>query len=223
MSRGQSICSVLKTIRKQVADANGIAYEPRECHHQGDCRGTCPACEAEVRYIQQQLDIRRQLGKAVAVVGISAGLAALNSCAFDNESLVRPATSIVTEEPEPPFVGDIIEDMPEFPGGSQKLFDYLMENTHYPEIAEKNGVQGRVVVTFVVEKDGSITEAKIFKSVDQSLDEEAVRVVKSMPKWKPGKYNGEPTRVKYTVPITFRLPESNEDTTDRNLSPSTVD
>ena len=221
MSRGKSICSVLKTIRKQVADANGIEYEPRECHHQGDCRGTCPACEAEVRYIQQQLDIRRQLGKAVAVVGISAGLAALNSCAFDNESLVIPATSILTEEPEPPFVGDIVEDMPEFPGGSQKLFEYLIENTHYPEIAEKNGVQGRVVVTFMVEKDGRITEAKIAKSVDQSLDEEAIRVVKSMPKWKPGMCNGEPTRVKYTVPITFRLPDSNEDTTDRNLSPST--
>ena len=96
MARGKSICSVLKTIRKQVADANDIEYEPRECHHQGDCRGTCPACEAEVRYIQQQLDIRRQLGKAVAVVGISAGLAALNSCAFDNESLVIPATSVVS-------------------------------------------------------------------------------------------------------------------------------
>ena len=80
MSKGKSICSVLKTIRKQVADANGIEYEPRECHHQGDCRGTCPACEAEVRYIQQQLDIRRQLGKAVAVVGISASLAALSGC-----------------------------------------------------------------------------------------------------------------------------------------------
>jgi len=80
MSRGKSICSVLKTIRKQVADANEIEYEPRECHHQGDCRGTCPACEAEVRYIQQQLDIRRQLGKAVAVVGISAGLVALSGC-----------------------------------------------------------------------------------------------------------------------------------------------
>lgn len=222
MSRGKSICSVLKTIRKQVADANGIVYEPRECHHQGDCRGTCPACEAEVRYIQQQLDIRRQLGKAVAVVGISAGLAALNSCAIDNESLVIPATSVENSAPHM-LVGDVVEDMPEFPGGSQKLLEYLKENTHYPEIAEKNGVQGRVVVTFTVEKDGSITEAKIVKSVDQSLDEEAFRVVKSMPKWKPGMCNGEPTRVKYTVPITFRLPESNEDTTDRNLSPSTVD
>ena len=80
MMKGKSICKVLKTIRKQVADANDIKYEPRECHHQGDCRGTCPACEAEVKYIEQQLDIRKQLGKAVAIVGISAGLSALTSC-----------------------------------------------------------------------------------------------------------------------------------------------
>ena len=80
MTKGKTICSVLKTIRKQVADANEIKYEPRECHHQGECRGTCPACEAEVRYIEQQLDIRRQLGKAVAVVGLSAGLFTLTGC-----------------------------------------------------------------------------------------------------------------------------------------------
>ena len=80
MTRGRRICGVLKTIRKQVADANEIKYEPRECHHQGECRGTCPACEAEVRYIEQQLNIRRQLGKAVAIVGISAGLSALTGC-----------------------------------------------------------------------------------------------------------------------------------------------
>ena len=80
MTRGKSICNALKAIRKQVADANEIKYEPRECHHEGECRGTCPACEAEVRYIEQQLNFRRLLGKAVAVVGISAGLAALTSC-----------------------------------------------------------------------------------------------------------------------------------------------
>lgn len=80
MTKGKTICSVLKTIRKQVADANEIKYEPRECHHQGECCGTCPACEAEVRYIEQQLNIRRQLGKAVAVVGLSAGLFTLTGC-----------------------------------------------------------------------------------------------------------------------------------------------
>ena len=80
MTRGKSICNVLKTIRKQIAEANEIMYEPRECHHIGECRGTCPACEAEVRYIERQLDIRKQLGRAVTLVGISAGLSALSAC-----------------------------------------------------------------------------------------------------------------------------------------------
>lgn len=80
MTRGKSICNVLKTIRKQIAEANEINYEPRECHHQGECRGTCPVCEAEMRYIERQLDIRQQLGKAVAIMGISAGLSALTGC-----------------------------------------------------------------------------------------------------------------------------------------------
>lgn len=216
MPRGKSICSVLKTIRKQVADANGIEYEPRECQHQGDCRGTCPACEAEVRYIQQQLDIRRHLGKAVAVIGISAGLAALNSCAIDNELLAMPATSV---DNFAPFVGEVIESMPEFPGGSEKMLEYLKENTHYPDEPELCA-QGRVVVSFIVEKDGSVSDVKTVKSIHPSLDEEAVRVVKSMPKWKPGNFNGEPTRVRYTIPFTFCIPESDADTTDRNLSPS---
>jgi len=77
---GKDICETLKTIRKQVADANGIDYEPNECHHEGDCAGTCPACEAEVRYIQRHLDLRRRLGRAVALVGISAGLIGLSGC-----------------------------------------------------------------------------------------------------------------------------------------------
>lgn len=203
MTRGKSICSVLKTIRKQVADANEIEYEPRECHHQGDCRGTCPACEAEVRYIQQQLDIRRQLGKAVAVVGISAGLAALNSCAIDNDSFAIPAASVENAVPRR-LAGDIIEDLPEFPGGSKKLFEYLMENTHYPDEPELCA-QGRVVVTFIVETDGSLSDVKVIRGIHPLFDEEAVRVVKSMPKWKPGKQNGEPVRVKYSVPVFFRL------------------
>ena len=85
MTKGKAICKVLKDIRKQVADANDIEYEPRECNHQGECQGTCPACEREVSYIEKQLDIRRQLGKAVTIVGLSAGLftlAGVTSCNF---------------------------------------------------------------------------------------------------------------------------------------------
>ena len=113
-------------------------------------------------------------------------------------------------EPEPvkeeeTKVFDVVEQMPSFPGGPSALMQYLSSNIKYPVVAEENGVQGRVVCTFVVERDGSITDVRVVKSVDPSLDKEAVRVVKSMPKWIPGKQNGSAVRVKYTVPVTFRL------------------
>ena len=79
MVKGKATCKTLKTIRKQIAEANDIKYEPHECHYEGPCMGTCPACEAEVRYIEQQLSLRRQLGKAVAIIGLSAGLSALTA------------------------------------------------------------------------------------------------------------------------------------------------
>jgi TonB family protein len=282
MTRGKTICGVLKTIRKQIADANEIKYEPRECHHQGECRGTCPACEAEVRYIERELDIRRQLGKAVAVVGISAGLSALSGCGdkakeVDSISeggskltvgkvMVEPTKTIdgdveyrspvdtviidkdpatikkrtapfkapvleseevdsvcvdegevlrsgeVVVEPQPlteekaEIFGDVAEQMPSFPGGQSKLMEFLAENTRYPEECKETCVQGRVIVTFLVERDGSISKIKVVKSVDPLLDEEAVRVVSSMPKWNPGMQNGVRVGVKYTLPVTFRLP-----------------
>ena len=289
MTRGKSICNVLKTIRKQVADANEIKYEPRECHHQGECRGTCPACEAEVRYLESQLNIRRQLGKAVAIIGISAGLSVLTSCGdkakkvatmseeqsklMEGKVLREPAKQLdgdveyrspvdtviiekepskvkkhtakvvfnetnkgkvpITQEsldegqafevvgnvdeeilqPEPPAVGenqltlmgDVVEQMPSFPGGPQALLDYLSEHINYPEGYEETCVQGRVVITFVVEKDGSLSDITVVKSLEKAFDEEALRAVKSMPNWIPGMQDGKPVRVKYTVPVNFRL------------------
>ncbi len=289
MTRGKSICNVLKTIRKQVADANEIRYEPRECHHQGECRGTCPACEAEVRYLESQLNIRKQFGKAVVILGISAGLSALASCGdkakkvatmseeqsklMEGKVMRKPAkqldgdveyrspvdTVIIEKDPskvkkrtakvafhetnkgtdsitqesldegqafevvgnvdeeilqqEPPTVrdiqptlmGDVVEQMPSFPGGPQALLNYLSEHINYPEGYEEICVQGRVVITFVVEKDGSLSDITVLKSLEKAFDEEALRAVKSMPKWIPAMQNGEPVRAKYTVPITFRL------------------
>ena len=113
-------------------------------------------------------------------------------------------------QPEPPKeeetkVFDVVEQMPSFPGGPSALFEYLSKNIKYPVVAEENGIQGRVIVSFVVERDGSITDVRVVKSVDPSLDKEAQRVVKSMPRWIPGKQNGSAVRVKYTVPVTFRL------------------
>ena len=117
----------------------------------------------------------------------------------------------VIAEPEPPKheeenkVFDIVEQQPLFPGGPAALMKYLSENTKYPVVAQENGVQGRVTVQFVVEKDGSISDVHVLRGVDPSLDKEAVRVTKSMPHWNPGMQNGGPVRVKFTLPVTFRL------------------
>lgn len=102
-------------------------------------------------------------------------------------------------------VFEVVEQMPSFPGGNEALMKFLSENVKYPVVAQENGVQGRVVVSFVVERDGSITDVKVVRSVDPSLDKEAARVVKSMPRWIPGKQNGATVRVKYNVPVSFRL------------------
>ena len=114
--------------------------------------------------------------------------------------------------PEPPKhvveetkIFTVVEQMPMFPGGDPALMRYLSSNIHYPTVAAENGVQGRVVVGFVVERDGSITDVNVLRSVDPSLDREAMRVVKSMPRWQPGKQNGSAVRVKYQVPVSFRL------------------
>lgn len=98
-----------------------------------------------------------------------------------------------------------VEYMPLFPGGDQALFKYLSANLRYPAIAEENGVQGRVMLSFVVETDGSLSDITVIKSVDPPLDKEVVRLVKNMPKWTPGKQKGKVVRVKYSIPVTFRL------------------
>lgn len=274
MVKGKSTCKTLKAIRKQIAEANDIKYEPRECHYDGPCLGTCPACEAEVRYLEQQLGLRRQLGRAVSVIGVSAGL--LSACTSagtkaaaekpngaesnmevhepvascdsmmvgkvavpeepDTASFVKeqqsrkpspaPKAPLVAQEeeddekvlivgevgyvpPEEPdttqVFGDIAEQMPMFPGGDRKLMEYLESSIQYPQECEESCVQGRVIVTFVVERDGSISQAKVAKSLDPLLDAEALRVVNAMPKWIPGRQNGVTVAVKYTIPVTFRL------------------
>lgn len=100
---------------------------------------------------------------------------------------------------------DVVEEMPSFPGGTAKLFEYLTTSVKYPEAAQKSGTQGRVIATFVVETDGAISDVNVVKSVSPELDAEAVRVLKGMPNWNSGKQNGKAVRVKYTVPVTFSL------------------
>ena len=107
------------------------------------------------------------------------------------------------DQKEEPF--NVVEDMPAFPGGMEAMIQFLSSNIQYPADAQKQKVDGRVLVNFVVEKDGSITEVKVIKPTFPSLDAEAVRVVKAMPKWKPGYQKGQAVRVQFTMPINFSL------------------
>ena len=124
----------------------------------------------------------------------------------ENGADIADLKQVVTQaEPEPEKVFDMVEQMPAFPGGMQELMVYLGKNIKYPTIAQENGTQGRVIIQFVVERDGTISDVRVARGVDPYLDKEAVRVVKSMPKWIPGKQNGKAVRVKFTVPVMFRL------------------
>lgn len=112
----------------------------------------------------------------------------------------KPKKEEVSEE-----IFMVVEDQPEFPGGQSALMKFLGDNIKYPVIAQENGIQGRVITNFVVEKDGSITDVQVVRGVDPSLDKEAVRVIQSMPRWKPGKQRGSAVRVRFTLPVQFRL------------------
>ncbi len=396
MYKGKKTCETLKSIRKQIADANEIPYEPVVCTHKGDCLGTCPACESEMRYIENQLNIRKIAGKAVKIVGLATmmTMASCNSisttdrfnpnmevdagdemegeifdfrrvgvedlpekpfvpvedtvyaegedlfdeivhaeCPYDivdflinnlnypitklksdtlvetpvvvifnveddgsisnvrvkepvhpdfdkeairvvqkmenwkpamsNGRLVRSkfhVTILLHSMPEPsipqyanmPVLGfmdrgedkdstsckkemvsksesdddddDMImvgmiadEHRAEFPGGDRVLLDFLKSNLVYPKAAQDSSIQGRVIVRFTIEKDGSITDVEVARSVYPALDEEAVRVVSMMPKWKPATKKGEPIRCKYILPIFFRLSDEKKDDVQTGL------
>jgi protein TonB len=137
------------------------------------------------------------------------------------EEVKETQVSTVTQEgnkdiidvPEDPVVGDpdegkiftVVEEMPTFPGGEEKLFDYLRKNIKFPPVARENGIQGRVFVTFVVDKDGKVKDAKILRGIGGGCDEEALRVIRNMPDWKAGKQNGRPVSVQYNLPVNFTL------------------
>jgi TonB family protein len=128
-----------------------------------------------------------------------------------NKSTQRNDTSYVEakDKIENDEVYQVVEKMPEFPGGKQRLLNWMKENIQYPVEAQKEGIQGRVIITFVINKSGKAVEPLIIQSVDPLLDKEAIRLINSMPKWKPGEEKGEPVRVKFTMPINFRLSGGN--------------
>ena len=146
----------------------------------------------EIRSIEQQL-----YGKAMMIVGISL-LLTLSSCEKDDDDIDDP-------EPVTEIVDETVDQMASYPGGTPALMDFLNENIKYPEQAEREGIEGRVVAGFIVERDGSVSNIEILKSVHPLLDAEVVRVMSLMPNWIPGKQHGMPIRTRYSMPVTFRL------------------
>ena len=249
MARGKQTCKILKEIRRQIAEANGIEFATSECRYKGDCLGTCPKCEAEVRYLEQQLRARSLAGKAVALAGISAGMIIMSGCSgiSSNQSNVtlqgEPEISVeqievadTIEEGELPAIEDtvvlkkgeiddteivvgeiidpeqdykvyeaIVDVRPTFPGGDEKLMEWISQHIVYPPGCYESHIQGRVTIRFLIKADGSVGEAEIIRGVYPELDKEALRVVKSLPKFNPATLNGKAVEYWFTLPITFKL------------------
>lgn len=128
-----------------------------------------------------------------------------DATAAQTETFVAPVVKEEEEEESAQQIFTVVEKQPEFPGGTAELFKYLSKAIKYPVIAQENGIQGRVVCSFVVNRDGSIVDIQVMRGVDPSLDKEAIRVISEMPKWKPGEQRGKPVRVRFILPVQFRL------------------
>ena len=257
-NRGKNICKELKSIRKRIAEENDIPLEIKECTYEGPCRGTCPRCEAEVRYLENALASKLQWGKVATVAGLALGLASCGGQVLEGEvpmddsfledelptgdsvdtmpttphwredasidvvcggdfaidsvamaELTPPPDSAILEEEggidDEPWMGIVVEDEPEYPGGVDALYKFLADNIQYPQLALENGIEGKVYVTFVVETDGSIGNPRLLRDIGGGCGQEAIRVVKMMPKWKPGKQKGKTVRSQYNLPIKFEL------------------
>ena len=240
MEKGRRTCNVLKDIRQQIADANGITYAPRECHHEGPCAGTCPACEAEVRYLEQQLTMRRMLGKAVVLTGIAASMTSLTACGqntlpkgCENDSTdVQLAGDVevlpdgIMEMPEPEerivrgkvpapvdtitpikndkqvVLGEVEYSPAGFRGGEKALMKFIEDNVRYPK--SESAVEGSVIVSFKIERDGTPTDFTVEKSLGDAFDKEALRVARMMPKWRPARMGGTATVSNYSLPVVFK-------------------
>jgi tonB family C-terminal domain len=212
MARGKETCKILREIRRQIAEANDIEFITSECRFKGECPGTCPKCEAELRYLEEQLKERRLAGKAVSLVGLSAGMLLFYGCGGTSEIPMRMGTETVNHEIRKDSVnikealfGEIVETQPEFKDGPEALKRFITKNLKYPET--EGCVQGRVIVSFCVDTLGQVSDPKIVKGLDPAFDQEALRVVSILPEFIPGTYKGRKVRSRLMIPVTFRVPE----------------
>lgn len=210
MKRGKQTCKILKEIRRQIAAENDIKLVIEECTYQGDCIGTCPKCEEEVRYLERELEKRQRMGKAAIVAGLSVGLLGTSQLAVAQQpdTLRMDTIEKVAEDIE---IFGMVEEMPSFPGGEVKLVEYIAKNLNYPQEAIEKGIEGRVFVGFIIDVDGSVTDVKLLRGIGGGCDEEAIRVIKSLPKWRPAKQNGVFSRVSYQIPVNFKLDDKTKE------------
>ncbi len=253
-TRGKKICGYLKGVRRKIAEENGIKLDIPECTYEGECRGTCPRCEWEVRYLEKTLFERLKLGKIASISGLALGLSA---CGGNPEPIIQTTGDVPNTDtgnivqadsvplpPPPPdellqVVGEeilagviienpdstqnyasdaklededevficvgAVENPPTFPGGEKAMYEFLSKNLKYPQTAKDSNIQGTVRIQFVVEKDGSITNAKIMNDIGGGCGEEALRVVNMMPKWELEEKRERKTSTQLTLPIMFQL------------------
>ena len=270
MQRGKYKCKQLKALRKRIADENGIPLKQKECNYDGPCRGTCPYCESEMRYLERALADHLRLGRVATVAGLSLGLAACGGQTTGGAPMLTTDSTLAADSltdslrdtlpsglqhsgpdvisvtnvgelevvgdvmavppPPPPQLPDedvivgmvddtipieeggiddeifpVVDVEPCFPGGMEAMYKFLAENIKYPQEAKDNNISGKVYVTFVVETDGRITNPRLLRDIGGGCGQEAIRVVKSMPRWNPGKNNGQPARVQFNLPVNFTL------------------
>lgn len=164
--------------------------------------------EPEPEQPQPEQQVEAQLPDDFKVVEDNKEVAKIAFVSADEKKELPPPAPVgpvVVEEEEADHVFEVVEEPTEFPGGPTAMMKWLTDNVKYPEIAQENNIQGRVYVSFVIERDGSPTNVQVARGVDPALDREAVRVVSRMPKWKPGKQRGKAVRQKFTIPVLFRL------------------
>ncbi len=213
MARGKQTCKILKEIRRQIAEANDIEFVTSECRYKGDCLGTCPKCEAEVQYLEQQLRKRQLMGKAVVLTGLSAGMIAFSSCGSssnqasdDSYRLQGEPMEIVDtldwEEGEIPALWNEseIDEKPQFPGGEEKMRQFFDECYR----KEKDIIIGEATIGYVVTSNGIISNPEIVKG-DSILGAQLIRIISQFPKYSPGKKNGYPVDVYMTFPFSTSL------------------
>lgn len=210
--KGKEKCNYLKAVRRKVAAANGLELDIPECVYEGECQGTCPRCESEVRQLEQALSLRKSLSQKVSILGVAAGLAFSGVTAASAQTIVPADTVHSADSTFEEVIEGEIPELPfytkaEFVGGEDSLNKYIMDNFN-PNFGEMAFKKIWVLVGFYVEVTGEISEVEIWEGMHPRVDAEIIRIISAMPPWKPATDEmGEPFRSYYVLPINIDFQE----------------